>query len=243
MVVRRARLWRTRPFDRPGRSSAGRSHTPGRALPQTDISLSARRGGATLLLPPCRVPHVRLITQAHPALTNTRDPAEGHSVQAMSAAKETPVLYAASCNPPRRAKRQRTGSLGEGPSSPTVSTSPQQRRTAAAARPPILPKQPAGDREYVAPASPDSDSGSDGEDDYDPSRDAAPAPKRRGRKPGTMSRSARESLRKLNHSKIEKARRTKINETLATLSMLVNDRERVLPSAGKAGAEIGRAHV
>ena len=145
------------------------------------------------------------------------------------------MLYAASCNPPRRAKRQRTGSLGEGPSSPTVSTSPQQRRTAAAARPPILPKQPAGDREYVAPASPDSDSGSDGEDDYDPSRDAAPAPKRRGRKPGTMSRSARESLRKLNHSRIEKARRTKINETLAALSTLVGERDRVL--LGKKAAE------
>ena len=45
-----------------------------------------------------------------------------------------------------------------------------------------------------------------------------------------MSRSARESLRKLNHSRIEKARRTKINETLAALSTLVSDRDRVLPS-------------
>ncbi|KAL0946216.1 hypothetical protein HGRIS_012475 [Hohenbuehelia grisea] len=47
------------------------------------------------------------------------------------------------------------------------------------------------------------------------------APARRGRKPGGMSRSAREAQRKLNHSIIEKARRTKINETLATLRELV----------------------
>ena len=83
-------------------------------------------------------------------------------------------------------------------------------------------------------SSPDSDSGSDHEDEYDPGRETAPAPKRRGRKPGTMSRSARESLRKLNHSRIEKARRTKINETLATLSTLVGDRDRILsPSSSK----------
>ncbi|EJF61784.1 hypothetical protein DICSQDRAFT_136300 [Dichomitus squalens LYAD-421 SS1] len=153
-----------------------------------------------------------------------------------SAPKETPLVYAASCNPPRRAKRQRTGSLvgGEGQSqaaaaSPTSSVAPFQQRRAPA-RPPILPKQPATGRGYADPASPNLDSGSDEEDDYDPGRDAAPAPKRRGRKPGTMSRSARESLRKLNHSRIEKARRTKINETLATLSTFVNERGRVLAS-------------
>lgn len=38
-----------------------------------------------------------------------------------------------------------------------------------------------------------------------------------------MSRSAREAQRKLNHSIIEKARRTKINEALATLRHLVPD--------------------
>ncbi|RPD61562.1 hypothetical protein L226DRAFT_534235 [Lentinus tigrinus ALCF2SS1-7] len=145
----------------------------------------------------------------------------------MSAPKEDPMVYAASCNPPRRAKRQRTGSLGGDASpvtpSPTTSASPQQRRVAP--RPPILPKGPVAEREF---APPDSDSVSDEEDDYDPGRDAAPAPKRRGRKPGAMSRSARESLRKLNHSRIEKARRTKINETLATLSTLVGDRDQVL---------------
>lgn len=139
------------------------------------------------------------------------------------------MVYAASCNPPRRAKRQRTGSLGgDAPPvvpSPTTSASSQQRRVAP--RPPILPKGSVAERDF---APPDSDSVSDDEDDYDPGRDAAPTPKRRGRKPGTMSRSARESLRKLNHSRIEKARRTKINETLATLSTLVGERDHVLPA-------------
>ncbi len=154
----------------------------------------------------------------------------------MSFPKEAPSLYTASCNPPRRAKRQRTGSLAEGEvraqpaATSSTSTSPQQRR--APARPPILPKQPTIDDSHAVPAPLDSESESDEEDDYNPSRDAAPAPKRRGRKPGAMSRTARESLRKLNHSRIEKARRTKINETLSTLSTLVNERDRVLKALG-----------
>ncbi|KAJ8474793.1 hypothetical protein ONZ51_g6989 [Trametes cubensis] len=135
---------------------------------------------------------------------------------------------ARSATAPRPSSTQRVPSPTSAPLDKAV-----QRRIA---RPPILPKQPV-DKEYHIPPSPESDSASEEEDEYEPGREAAPAPKRRGRKPGSMSRSARESLRKLNHSKIEKARRTKINETLATLSMLVNDRERVLPSAGKAGAE------
>ena len=49
----------------------------------------------------------------------------------------------------------------------------------------------------------------------------ATAPAKRGRKPGPLSRSAREAQRRLNHSIIEKARRTKINDTLATLRQLV----------------------
>ncbi|KAH9851063.1 hypothetical protein C2E23DRAFT_926078 [Lenzites betulinus] len=140
----------------------------------------------------------------------------------MSAHKEPTTTYAASCNPPRRAKRQQPGDHdGQSVAAPS-----QQRRPP---RPPILPKQPTADRDYHIPPSPESDSAS--EDEYDPGRDAAPAPKRRGRKPGAMSRTARESLRKLNHSKIEKARRTKINETLSALSTLVNDRARVLPAS------------
>ena len=159
------------------------------------------------------------------------------------------MVYAASCNPPRRAKRQRTGSLvGVDaqqqqlmPAPPTAilpasAAVAQQRR--ANPRPPILPKQPATDREYAtAVGSPDSESGSDEEDDYDPGRDAAPAPKRRGRKPGTMSRSARESLRKLNHSRIEKARRTKINETLSVLSTHPSTSAQTEPEAPTVPAE------
>ena len=48
-----------------------------------------------------------------------------------------------------------------------------------------------------------------------------PVPAKRGRKPGPLSRSAREAQRRLNHSIIEKARRTKINDALATLRQLV----------------------
>ncbi|KAI0634355.1 hypothetical protein C8Q77DRAFT_1111250 [Trametes polyzona] len=151
----------------------------------------------------------------------------------MSALKDAPTAYAASCNPPRRAKRQQPGLLADRERplvpQPPLSLDKQQRR---AQRPPILPKQPhTADRDYHLPPSPESDSASE-EDEYDPGRDTTTAPKRRGRKPGAMSRSARESLRKLNHSKIEKARRTKINETLATLSVLVNDRASVLPAIG-----------
>ncbi|KIJ37026.1 hypothetical protein M422DRAFT_33909 [Sphaerobolus stellatus SS14] len=52
------------------------------------------------------------------------------------------------------------------------------------------------------------------------------APRRRGRKPaGSLSKSAREQLRKTNHSVIEKRRREKINEALAALRQLVpNDK-------------------
>ena len=84
--------------------------------------------------------------------------------------------YAATCNPPRRAKR-------------------------------TLPDD-------LSPVSSDDD---------DENEDAPqnPPPKRRGRRPGTLSRAAREAQRKINHSLIEKARRTKINDALATLRELV----------------------
>ena len=54
---------------------------------------------------------------------------------------------------------------------------------------------------------------------------AAPAPKKRGRKPlggaSAPSRAARESARRANHSRIEKARRLKINGALEALRELV----------------------
>ncbi|KIY70254.1 hypothetical protein CYLTODRAFT_419985 [Cylindrobasidium torrendii FP15055 ss-10] len=68
---------------------------------------------------------------------------------------------------------------------------------------------------------PSSDAGSDADDEYRPTDSHLSPPAKRGRKPGTMSRTAREAQRKLNHSIIEKARRTKINDALATLRTLV----------------------
>ncbi|KAI0772948.1 hypothetical protein BD413DRAFT_473883 [Trametes elegans] len=153
----------------------------------------------------------------------------------MATAKDAPTLYTASVNPPRRAKRPQSGSLVARDTLPTPSAPSNKAQQGRAPRPPILPKQSSSDNRFHLPPSPESDSASEEEDEYDPGRDAAPPPKRRGRKPGAMSRSARESLRKLNHSKIEKARRTKINETLAMLSTLVNDRGRVLPDADASG--------
>lgn len=124
-------------------------------------------------------------------------------------------------NPPRRAKRPRldTDPVALHPSASTSANPPPPR-----SRPQLLPK---GDdlSPHQLNDSPEYHSSDEEEDDYDPG-EPAPAPKRRGRKPGPMSRTARESQRKLNHSRIEKARRTKINETLATLSNLVSDVEK-----------------
>ena len=100
-------------------------------------------------------------------------------------------LYSATCNPPRRAKRSSADFL----SSPSF-TQPRA----------ILPMRP------YAPRPPTAD-----ETTYEP----PPPPAKRGRKPGPLSRTAREAQRRLNHSIIEKARRTKINDALATLKELV----------------------
>lgn len=132
------------------------------------------------------------------------------------------------------------------PSSPPAvpRTVPQHQHQHQRPPPPILPKDIT---RHIPERHQDGDSSDEGEDEYDPSI-PAPAPKRRGRKPGTMSRTARESQRKLNHSRIEKARRTKINETLSTLSDLVNEAEQQKPtyagelrSAPEADAAKGKA--
>ncbi|KAI6141819.1 hypothetical protein BKA82DRAFT_994699 [Pisolithus tinctorius] len=99
-------------------------------------------------------------------------------------------IYAASCNPPRRAKRLRADSDTPGLTRESVPS--------------------------PCPSNPDEDD--DEEEDAVPQ---PPPPKRRGRKPGSMSRAAREAQRKINHSLIEKARRTKINDALAALRQLV----------------------
>ncbi|KDR77291.1 hypothetical protein GALMADRAFT_139287 [Galerina marginata CBS 339.88] len=104
-------------------------------------------------------------------------------------------LYAASCNPPRRAKRAPNDTIA---SVPAPSPPPQHRA--------ILPMRPYAPRATTTAADPSA---------------APPPPAKRGRKPGPLSRTAREAQRRLNHSIIEKARRTKINDALATLKQLV----------------------
>jgi hypothetical protein len=118
--------------------------------------------------------------------------------------------YTASCNPPRRAKRPgATGSTMSGTDRPAQS----------------LPSLAPAISSLTADATPPAD-------DADLTPDV-PGPKRRGRKPSTLSRAARESMRRQNHSRIEKARRTKINDALATLRNLVPaDAGRKLPSLG-----------
>ncbi|PPQ75961.1 hypothetical protein CVT24_000147 [Panaeolus cyanescens] len=112
-----------------------------------------------------------------------------------------PEVYAASVNPPRRAKR--------GPLPPTSQTDQSTSRasTTTAAIRQILPTKPYTPRVSATSAETLSE--------------PPPAPAKRGRKPGPLSRSAREAQRRLNHSIIEKARRTKINDALATLRQLV----------------------
>ncbi|KAL0057293.1 hypothetical protein AAF712_016070 [Marasmius tenuissimus] len=110
-------------------------------------------------------------------------------------------LYAGSCNPSRRAKPSRLVEPSDLPLSP-----PESHRT--------LPIQPRKSQ----PTPPTLTAMA--VDEPEPSA-SAPTPAKRGRKPGTMSRAARETQRKINHSIIEKARRTKINDALATLRQLV----------------------
>ena len=104
------------------------------------------------------------------------------------------------------------------------STSPRAKRAKTVASPP----KPAHTTKKRSGYDDDIPSGSDeleGDNDSD-YHEAAPPPsltqtKGRPRKAGKISRSARDSLRKQNHSRIEKARRTKINEALDTLRTLV----------------------
>lgn len=108
--------------------------------------------------------------------------------------------YAASCNPPRQAKRLRSDSNDITPPSPAIKAQPTMKTLSKPARP-AAPNSP-----IVGPVKANAD---------------PTASKRRGRKPNTSSRAAREAQRKMNHSIIEKARRTKINDALSTLRVLV----------------------
>ncbi|KAI0275709.1 hypothetical protein BGY98DRAFT_1098679 [Russula aff. rugulosa BPL654] len=116
----------------------------------------------------------------------------------MDPARKELFPYVATCNPPRRAKRpSMAGTTSSGTDRPLQSL------------PSLAPAISPLPTDVLAPAD---------DDDLIPD---VPEPKRRGRKPSTLSRAARESMRRQNHSRIEKARRTKINDALATLRNLV----------------------
>ncbi|KAK7021898.1 hypothetical protein VNI00_017187 [Paramarasmius palmivorus] len=117
-------------------------------------------------------------------------------------------LYAGSCNPSRKAKQPRASENSIQHNSIPI----QPRRIQEVIG--DMPQPSVSDSSIPANASLSKTSST-----AQPNPTQGPA--KRGRKPGTMSRSARETQRKLNHSIIEKARRTKINEALATLKQLV----------------------
>jgi hypothetical protein len=119
----------------------------------------------------------------------------------MDVSRKDILPYSASCNPPRRAKRPSSG--GNPP--PAV-----EERTSQSL-PALAPAIAALSADVMPPAD---------DDDFNTAPDV-PQPKRRGRKPSSLSRAARESMRRQNHSRIEKARRTKINEALSMLRDLV----------------------
>ncbi|KAG1765650.1 hypothetical protein EDD22DRAFT_774777 [Suillus occidentalis] len=88
-------------------------------------------------------------------------------------------------------------------------------------------------RRLSSPISSDDQAEDDAYDTLPP----APQLKRRGRKPGALSRTAREAQRKINHSLIEKARRTKINDALAALRELVPAEYKRVNEAAEASDE------
>jgi len=104
-------------------------------------------------------------------------------------------------------------------------------RSASGAAVAIAPQS--DNRRLSSPNSSDDQAEDDGYDTPPP----APQLKRRGRKPGALSRTAREAQRKINHSLIEKARRTKINDALAALRELVPAEYKRVNEAAEASDE------
>ena len=133
----------------------------------------------------------------------------------MDASRKDILSYAASCNPPRRAKQPSTGGHP-----------PAAEERAGKPLPTLAPAIAALSADVMPPAD---------EDDFTTAD--VPQPKRRGRKPSSLSRAARESMRRQNHSRIEKARRTKINEALAMLRELVPADAGRKPSADESAEE------
>lgn len=114
-----------------------------------------------------------------------------------STGAEPSAIYTASVNPPRRAKRARASCADDTDDEFDEPASPLAVRT-------ILPKMTPAAAKPLAPSS-------------SPKATRQPG----STHGGSLSRAQRESLRKQNHSRIEKARRTKINCALAELRILV----------------------
>ena len=167
------------------------SSTPTRYLPSTSLELTR------LTSPRSSSSPLPLLHSPSSPLTS---PFPLSPTLQMDESRKDIVPYIASRNPPRRAKRPSTGG-----NLPAV----EER-----ASPPLPPPAPA-----IATLIPDVKPLPD-DDDFNTTADV-PQPKRRGRKPSSLSRTARESMRRQKHSRIEKARRTKINEALSTLRDLV----------------------
>ena len=135
----------------------------------------------------------------------------------MEPSRKDVLSYAASCNPPRRAKRPSTGG-----------NPPAAEERASQPLPPLAPAIAQVSADVIPPVD---------DDDFNTAADV-PQPIRRGRKPSSLSRAARESMRRQNHSRIEKARRTKINEALSMLRDLVPaDAGRKPPAANDDSAD------
>ncbi len=117
-----------------------------------------------------------------------------------------PEVYAASVNPPRRAKRALPAETNDDQPIASVTTATTTTTTTPSSPRTLLPMRPYAPRSAASGPDP---------------TEAPPPPAKRGRKPGPLSRTAREAQRRLNHSIIEKARRTKINDALAALKQLV----------------------
>ena len=110
-------------------------------------------------------------------------------------------------------------------SATALDSTPHRVKRAKAAAPPPRPAHTTKKRSAYDEDIPSGSDELEGDNDSDYHEAAVPPTfiqtKGRPRKSGKISRSARDSLRKQNHSRIEKARRTKINEALDTLRALV----------------------
>lgn len=158
----------------------------------------------------------------------------------MSASQSTPppntrALYAAACNPPRKAKRPRHESVSLETYRPSSQSTPMGTHNVRIRPAPTQPateaiplsQLPATSAEKPGEPGPSAPMNSSFPETTASSSTQIQLPlaKKRGRKPhnsvvGT-SRSARESQRKINHSRIEKARRNKINDAFDALRVLV----------------------